>query len=204
MDTPTRKIGRPPGVAGEETFERIRREGARLLAEKGYGDMSLRDLAARVGLSAGSLYNYITGKQELLFLLLEEHMRLALAAEHEALARSSDGPDEQLRTFVYTHIDFHTSRPNEANICISELRSLTGECRQKIVSQRDAYEKVLEDILRHGQLSGAFRIGDLRVETQVILGMITSVLAWYRPGGRLNKNKISALVCTLLLEGLRP
>ena len=36
--------------------------------------MSLRRLASEVGIQAGSLYNHITTKQELLFDLIKTHM----------------------------------------------------------------------------------------------------------------------------------
>lgn len=42
-------------------------EAAReLMAEHGYGAMSMRQLAARVGLQPGSLYHYVASKQDLL------------------------------------------------------------------------------------------------------------------------------------------
>lgn len=204
MDSEVKRIGRPPGATGAETFERIRSEGARLLAERGYGEMSLRDLAAQVGISAGSLYNYITSKQELLFLLLDEHMSLALATMRDALQATGGDPAAKLKSFIETHIEFHTHRPYEAAICLSELRSLTRVHRDEILRQRDAYEKILEDILRQGQLAGAFRVGDLRIETLAIFGMITGVLGWYRPGGRLGSKQISELIVRLLLRGLQP
>ena len=51
-------------------MEAIRKAGLRLIFEHGYAAMSLRQLAAEVGIQSGSLYNHISTKQELLFDLI--------------------------------------------------------------------------------------------------------------------------------------
>ena len=63
-------MARTIGSYGPKTLEAIRKAGLRLIFEHGYEAMSLRQLAAEVGIQAGSLYNHIATKQELLFVLI--------------------------------------------------------------------------------------------------------------------------------------
>ena len=60
--------GQPAGGAmtaerTDSTEARIRREATELFYERGYHATSMRDIAARVGIKAGSLYNHFPGKQ---------------------------------------------------------------------------------------------------------------------------------------------
>ena len=67
-------MARTIGSYGPKTLEAIRKAGLRLIFEQGYSAMSLRDLAAEVGIQVGSLYNHISTKQELLFELVQDHV----------------------------------------------------------------------------------------------------------------------------------
>ncbi len=196
--------GRPAGSSGAGTLKAIRAEGARMLRERGYGATSLRDLAARVGIKAGSLYNHIAGKQQLLFLLVEGHTRLALEGLDAALAEAGDDPVARLRAFVAFHVAFHTARPEEAAVCLSELRNLEGANREAVLALRRAYEGRLVGVVRDGAEAGVFRAGDPRLAALAVLGMVTGVLGWYRPDGRLRPEAIAGAYADLLLDGLRP
>lgn len=70
-----------PGHGAGEPSPRVRRildEAREMLRESGWGGVSMRRLATRIGVKAPSLYKHISGKEELFRLLLEE-MLVALA-----------------------------------------------------------------------------------------------------------------------------
>ncbi len=94
----------------------------RLIFEHGYEAMSLRQLAAEVGIQAGSLYNHISTKQDLLFDLVQDHINDLLRELDLALAGKAD-PVERLRAFVAFHVSYHMTRKREVFIANSELRS---------------------------------------------------------------------------------
>ena len=84
-------MARTIGSHGPKTMEAIRRAGLRLIFEHGYEAMSLRQLAAEVGIQAGSLYNHISTKQELLFDLVQDHINELLRQLDRALAGQRRG-----------------------------------------------------------------------------------------------------------------
>src|SRR3954465_14417789 len=116
-------MARTIGSHGPKTLEAIRRAGLRLIFEHGYAGMSLRDLAAEVGIQVGSLYNHISTKQELLFDLVQDHVNELLRQLDRALD-GKQGSEEKLRAFVVFHVTYHMSRKREVFIANSELRSL--------------------------------------------------------------------------------
>lgn len=193
--------GRPPGGSGAATLQSIRLAGTKLLYEQGYDGMSLRDLAATVGIQVASLYNHIEGKQAFLSALLHDYTVAMLQGLDPAL-EGSHTPVERLRAFVDYHISFHTERLREASICLSELRHLQGEERKVVQQLRDSYENRLRAIVQDGIETGAFRAIDPRLAVFAILGMLTGVISWYQPGGRCTRNEIIDAYTDLALAAL--
>ncbi|MBS7707850.1 TetR/AcrR family transcriptional regulator [Chelatococcus asaccharovorans] len=170
------------GSKGEETEKLLREAGVKLIAMHGFEAVSLRMLAKEVGIQAGSLYNYITNKQDFLFSLLSEIIK-DLNAEMAQAMDGIDDPVDKLRRFIAVHIEFHTRRKDEVFIGNMELRSLNRTHRATIVKMRNAYEDQLKDILSAGIKSGDFQIRDSKVVRLGLFAMITAVSHWYRPDG---------------------
>src|SRR6266536_6381615 len=132
-DSPGNPMARTIGSYGPKTLEAIRKAGLRLIFEHGYAAMSLRDLAAEVGIQVGSLYNHISTKQELLFDLVQDHIN-ALLRQLDLALEDKKGREEKLRAFVAFHVSYHMSRKREVFIANSELRSLEPKNYDAIVA----------------------------------------------------------------------
>lgn len=194
-------MSRTAGSHGPATMEAIRKAGLRLIFAHGYEGLTLRDLAAEVGLKSGSLYNHIRTKQDLLFTLVRDHMADLLANLDHALS-GIDDPAAALNAFVRFHVSYHMARRQEVYIANSELRSLEPENRAAIVALRRRYEARLIDLLERGVARGAFRIADVRVGAFAIIAMLTSICAWYRPGGTLGEDELVRLHTELVMKGV--
>jgi AcrR family transcriptional regulator len=189
-------MARTVGSSGPKTLAAIRKAGLDLIHRHGYEAMSLRRLAAEVGLREGSLYNHIASKQELLFSLVDDHMDQLLAALTQALA-GVEGAERRLKAFVTFHLRYHMQRPAEVFVINSELRSLDEAGLATIVAKRDSYEAVLIAIL--DQIAHT----DSRVAAKAIIAMLTGVCTWYRPGGRLSIEEIVPVYVGLVMNGVR-
>jgi len=196
-------MARTIGSYGPKTMEAIRKAGLRLIFEHGYEAMSLRQLAAEVGIQAGSLYNHISTKQELLFDLIQDHMNELLRQLDRAL-RDKQEPLEKLRAFVTFHVTYHMTRKREVFIANSELRSLEPKNYEAIVALRGAYEQRLAEILKEGADQGVFEVVDVQVATFGTIALLTGLCTWYRPGGRLTREAIVAAHEKLVLSGIMP
>ncbi|MGY3452572.1 TetR/AcrR family transcriptional regulator [Bradyrhizobium sp. USDA 4353] len=196
-------MARTIGSHGPTTMEAIRKAGLRLIFEHGYEAMSLRQLAAEVGLQPGSLYNHISTKQELLAVLIQDHIRDLLGELEQALG-DKQGAVERLRAFVAFHVSYHMTRKREVFIANSELRSLEPRNYEAVVALRGAYERRLADILTDGVKEGVFDVDDVQVATFAIIALLTGLCSWYRPGGRLTKDAIIAAHEKLVLSGVMP
>ena len=177
-------MARTQGSHSEITGPRVREAALRLFAKHGYAAVSMRQIAAEVGLQVGALYNYTPDKQALLFSLMEGHMDDLLAAWH---AQPNGGCARvRLERFVRFHIAFHLERPEAVFISYMELRNLDPDNFDRIEALRRTYEDELEAILRAGRDDGAFEVPDTKIATLAVIAMLTGVTTWYRSSGRLS------------------
>ena len=165
--------------------------------------MSLRQLAAEVGIQSGSLYNHISTKQELLFELIRDHINELLRQLDRAL-QGKARPVDKLRAFTAFHVTYHMTRKREVFIANSELRSLEPKNYEAIVALRGAYERRLAEILSEGVAEGEFESWRHPGRDICDPGPSTGLTTWYRPGGRLTREAIVAAHEKLVLSSVAP
>jgi AcrR family transcriptional regulator len=184
-------MARKTGSHSEITGPKVREAACALFARHGYAAVSMRQIAAEVGVQAGALYLYTPDKQTLLFDLMKGHMDELLAAW--AGVDRGGAPQARLETFVRFHIRFHLDRPDAVFLAYMELRSLEPANFAAIEALRRAYETALERILQDGVATGAFAVADTRLATRALIAMLTGVTTWYREGGPLTRAGVEQL-----------
>ena len=184
-------MARKQGSHSDITGPRVREAALRLIARHGYAAVSMRQIAAEVGIQAGALYNYTPDKQTLLFDLMQGHMSDLLSALDNA-GLSGDALT-RLEGFTRFHIRFHLPRPDQVFVSYMELRNLSDDNFAAVEAMRRQYEDALETILRAGEAEGVFAVPDPRVTTMALIAMLTGISNWYRAGGRLETAKIEAI-----------
>ena len=180
-------MARTQGSRAEITGPLIRSEARKLFAQKGFAAVSMRQIAAAVGVQAGALYAYTPDKQALLYDLLESHMQDLLDAWQDD---PHADPLDRLERFVRFHIGFSLDHSDAVFLSYMELRNLTPQNYRKIAGLRRRYEDLLDGILRDGMSAGRMNIDDRKLATMALIAMLTGVTNWYREGGRLDRQRI--------------
>lgn len=111
-------------------FERNREKAVELFACKGYGQVSLRELAAHLELAAGSLYHHCRSKEELLFEFIEEYYEGLLAVSTRATMGKPCAA--RLRELVTALIDLHRAQPLRYRLAAKERHCLSAAHQQRI------------------------------------------------------------------------
>lgn len=181
-------MARTAGSRAEITGPLVRKAARRLFARHGYAAVSMRQIAAAVGVQAGALYAYTPDKQALLAGLLIEHMELLLAAWDD---RPGDPPLDRLERFARFHLTYSLDHPDEVFLSYMELRNLTPDNHAAVAALRRRYEDALTAILQDGARQGAMRIQDPRLTAMALIAMLTGVTNWFREGGRLDRTAVA-------------
>lgn len=178
-------MARKSGSSSEKTRPLVRAAAQSLFARYGFAAVSMRQIAAEVGVQAGALYRYTPDKQSLLFELMHVHMEELLAAWDAADPGGSAA--QRLDAFVRFHIHHHMDRAEAVFIAYMELRNLTEENFEVIEALRARYERVLQDIIEACDAGQ----GEGKLTALAVLAMLTGVNTWYRDGGRLDRDAVA-------------
>lgn len=193
-------MARKTGSHSEITGPKIKQAALVLFARHGFAAVTMRQIAANVGVQAGAIYNYTPDKQALLFDLLHGHMADLLSKWAVELVPKN--PIAALDHFVAFHLDFHIKRPELVFISYMELRNLSEENFNAIVEQRRIYEKIIYNLILSGVVSGDFLVPDPKITSLALIALLTGPVDWFREDGRLTSDELTRQYCILTRQAL--
>jgi AcrR family transcriptional regulator len=149
-----------------------------------------------------TLYNYIHGKEHLLYEIMTDGMVEISARMDEALATSAD-PGEQLHAALEAHILHHAHRRARSWTNHVELRALTGDYYNAVVKLRHEYEERWVSLLERGISQGAFAQAEPKLVAYSLLAIGPSVSRWYDPNGKQSAESLASALTAVALNGVR-
>jgi AcrR family transcriptional regulator len=190
-------IADPPTNKEEQIFI----EAVRIFKEKGYHATSVQDIADAVGLQKGSLYHYISSKEELLLKIFERSTG-ALTQQLQEILASDLSPTDKLERAIDAHLIALTTQLDLYTVYLSERRVLTGRIHSQVRTEAERTARLLEQIIQEGIDAGDFRATDSKMAAHAILGMCNWLYQWYSPTGRLTAEQIASIFSDLVIFGL--
>jgi AcrR family transcriptional regulator len=191
-------VGPPPDSRKGE----ILNVAAQIFQRKGFHATSIQEIADKVGMLKGSLYYYISTKDDLLIEIIDK-VHIENEAYMADLFESSAGAAVRLREFIRRHVQFFTENHTWVAVYLHEYKAVPPELRSKYAAKRDHYERKVVDIIEQGQREGVFRVDiDSRTTTRAILGMCNWMYHWHRPQGGLSPEQLGAAFADLMLQGI--
>jgi len=92
-----------------QTSEDILDAALQLFISEGYGAVTMRGIAARVGCSPGNLYHYFPGKNEIFLALRDQGFELF--RQYQARTRDVSDPVDRLRAHAAAYLRFAMEQP---------------------------------------------------------------------------------------------
>jgi AcrR family transcriptional regulator len=181
--------------------ETIAEVAINLFFRKGYFATSMSDIARGCGIQKASIYHHFPGKEDLLFSIIQSTMTDLMAELNQNL-RDEANVECRMRSAVRSHVYFHLSHQKETFIASSELRGLSEEHYSVMVSHRDQYERVFQELIEAGIAQDLFQPNDVKILSYAILTLCTAGATWYKHNGRLSAAEIVAIYENFILNGL--
>jgi AcrR family transcriptional regulator len=173
-----------------------------MVAERGYDEVSVRDVAEALDISKGTVLHHFRSKEALLEQLNAEYMRRRLAEANEFLAGFAD-PVDQLQLIVY-QLMLSQQDDRAATVAFSReiVRSASEAIMDEVRALRDQYSAMVIEIISRGVDAGAFAKVDSRLSALQIFGMCNWAWTWFEPGGRQSATEIAHQYCHNMIGGL--
>jgi TetR/AcrR family transcriptional regulator, cholesterol catabolism regulator len=202
--TPAKRPRGRPRKTLDERDEGNRRQdllqaAARLFRRQGFDGTSTRDIAAAVGMHSGSPFYHFKSKGALLYAVMEEGMRSAMARQAAALA-GGGGPAELMQRLIRNHFaTLHGPGRDFIPVMLYESRSLNVRQRNGIAKLQREYEApwmpVLEALAAEGRLHA-----DVHLARLLIFGALNWSVQWFDAKKRASLDEVTEAALRLFIH----
>lgn len=153
-----------------------------LFLKKGIFKTTVREIARKSGITVGTLYHYITSKDDIVSLILEEEVNTIndfIRETDEALSQS--GPIEALRLAIEKYLHLVDDIQDYVLFTYQETKNLQPAQRGKILHYEDLFAEIFNKIVVAGCKSGVFKQHDtlLTAHTLIVLGDMWAFRRWF-------------------------
>lgn len=145
--TTAQKSTRKARGFGQERHGEILAAATELFASEGYGRVTTRALAEKVGLSQTGLYVYFKSKEEILR-AIRDQTHDAMTAAFDAAAASASSPRDALQKLIRSYIDFGLAHPAEYQLTFTVSPDALAPIEKDFSQPFDALEPGARSFLR--------------------------------------------------------
>lgn len=176
----------------EDKKTRIIQAAVQLFKERGFHQVSVRNIIKQASVSNGCFYHYFATKDELLFAINDFIMDYVLE-NAERVLNNSQTPVEKLYGILSTFIKTFYVYNEEVVVMYQENHYLAPEYYRKMRQKRDQYSRIVMNVLEEGVEKKEFRpLKPLSIVAFMIFGMVNWTYTWYDPDGELSIEEIAA------------
>jgi len=173
----------------------------KVFSERGYHAASMAEIAAEVGIRKPSLYHHVRKKEDLLFAIHEQLIDELTAETAQAVAKA-DGPPEKLAASLRVALGFVSRNKDAVTVFLQENREVRGARWRDLVAKRDAYERMVQDVIAEGTARGVFLDLPPTIASKAILAMANWGYTWFDPDGPLTADEVADIFSGIALRGL--
>jgi len=185
----------------KEPKQEIREAAERLWSKRGFHATGIQELCEEVTMGRGSLYYHIQSKEDLLLEISLHHLEKLIDDGKNILREEASSTDllyrlsQNLMRNISDHKDGWT-------VFFSEIRSLNGDRRERVLTRRAVYENIWVKVMERGVLAGEFRETS-KILVKGVLGMHNYHYLWLEPGGNFPPEQIGTIFMDTILNGIR-
>jgi AcrR family transcriptional regulator len=175
----------------------------RLFAEKGYEATSLLDIAKALDISRPALYNYVSSKDDLLGMLVEQVTNGFAEVLAQLKARDDLTPSEKVADVVGLIVRQRAEHPDQFRILDRSEPILSEPLAGAHLAAKRTILREFTTLIEAGIETGEFRRVDARTTALSLLGMCNWVAWWFRPGADVDAvaATITGLAAAMLAAG---
>ena len=153
---------------------------ARLFAKGGFEATSMRDIAGKAGMLAGSMYYHFPSKNDLIAAVYAAGVAEIGAAVDAAIARPRT-PWSRLEAACVAHLESLLADSAHAAVMTADLHRLDSRLRRRLVAMRDGYGQRFVQLIAALPLAAGTDRSLWRLQ---LLGALNWTPTWYSPRGK--------------------
>jgi TetR/AcrR family fatty acid metabolism transcriptional regulator len=159
-------------MSSSEKIEQILDAAEEIMSEKGLQSSSIAEIAKRAGVTDSLIYNYFSGKEDLLFSIPGRRMKEVLRDLSEQLQGIPD-PISRLSKMIWFHLHFNDTYRGYARLLLLECRSNRNFYKHDAYALIRQYAGIMLGILKDGVKKHIFTEDvNMRLVRDIIFGLL--------------------------------
>jgi AcrR family transcriptional regulator len=182
-----------------------------LFVEKGYAGTRLDDVAARAGVSKGTLYLYFENKEELFKAVVRENIVARISQSADEILHFDGSSAELLRRLITTWWEEYggSTAGGISKLMMAESGNFPEIARFFLEEVIDPWHRILAAVIQRGAERGEFRCVKPDMFSRVVTGPLVMLSLWKHSFGAcsqqpLDANEYLATHLDIVLAALRP
>ena len=144
-----------------------------LFIRRGYAQTSIREISKATGLTMGNLYDYITKKEDVLYLVFDVfHSMWANRLEEDGVFKIED-PVIQLKTAIKKMLELVNAYRDMILLVYTESKALPKNFLKIILERESGLVNCFEEILKRGVEKRVFKIRDPFLLANIIVYLLS-------------------------------
>jgi AcrR family transcriptional regulator len=179
---------------------------AEVFNELGYETATLSDVAKKFGTDRASVYYYVSGKEELLFVGIEEMLERNLA-EAQRVKKLDLGAREKLELLIGRLVDSYVDTYPLSYVYIendmTKIAQSDSPRARAIVDGTRKFQKIMIEMFQQGVDEGVFDDEvPVLLAANSLFGMLNWTHRWFEPGGRWEASELADAFSRVLFRGI--
>ena len=158
--------------------EEIIKVAAKLFSKKSFHDVTMDDIADKVGVAKGTLYLYFSSKEKLYLEILEETFG-SIESLLEKEVEKSDTASNKLKKVLKIVFNFYREHMDVLKIYSRDETHLIREHHELTEEWRDRRIKLYEKIIEKGIKEGSFKTNNTKLAAIMLYGSVGSAIVFY-------------------------
>jgi len=170
---------------------------------KGYHASRVADVAEAAGISQGTVYNYVKSKEDLLFMVCDDHLRgyerivtAALEAAHT--------PREKLDALLKGTVEAIFSYRKNYVVMLRELHLVQRERRRAFMKLAAEQRQICEDILREIAEEEGLNIGNSLLTSNLMIFLPSFLISrGWDLRDKVSEEEVASFLIDFMMRGLK-
>ena len=152
------------------------RAASKLFSEKGYANVSVRDICREMKTTPPVLYYYFGSKKGLFDQVARENISMGAFISRLAEASSLSDPKKALESFTSTYLSSFPEHAFYPGLYLRDSATLDKESARMVSVDLEKIRKMALRLVEDLLSSGGFRKTDPEMATECLLGMLNRVI----------------------------
>lgn len=159
-----------------ETAERILRVASKMFAEKGFANVSVREICRETGTTAPVIYYYFGSKKGLFDAVARKQISMDFFIQKLSTASSAADPIKGLDSFISTYLSSFPEHTFDIGLYVRDTATLDKHSAQMVFEYLEKINAIASGLVERGMAQRVFRKTDPTLAAECLLGMLNRVI----------------------------